>query len=53
MTGYIIGATGSFMWALIVSGIACAVGALIYLVMLRDIKPITANEIEVQNNQIN
>lgn len=53
VTGYIIGATGSFMWALIVSGIACAVGALIYLVMLRDIKPITANEIEVQNNQIN
>ncbi|HAU4278901.1 MFS transporter, partial [Proteus mirabilis] len=50
VTGYIIGATGSFMWALIVSGIACAVGALIYLVMLRDIKPITANEIEVQNN---
>ncbi|HEK0328156.1 TPA: MFS transporter [Proteus mirabilis] len=53
VTGYIIGATGSFMWALIVSGIACAVGALIYLVMLRDIKPITGNEIEVQNNQIN
>lgn len=53
VTGYIIGATGSFMWALIVSGIACAVGALIYLVMLRDIKPITANEIEVQDNNIN
>ncbi|HBC5913661.1 MFS transporter [Proteus mirabilis] len=53
VTGYIIGATGSFMWALIVSGIACAIGALIYLVMLRDIKPITANEIEVQDNNIN
>ncbi|HID7802050.1 MFS transporter [Proteus mirabilis] len=48
VTGYIIGATGSFMWALIVSGIACAVGALIYLVMLRDIKPITPQGTEIE-----
>ncbi|MEN7468826.1 MFS transporter, partial [Providencia stuartii] len=41
VTGYIIAATGSFIWALIVSGIACAIGALVYLVMLRNIKPIT------------
>ncbi|HEJ9412920.1 TPA: MFS transporter [Proteus mirabilis] len=48
VTGYIIGATGYFMWALIVSGIACAVGALIYLVMLRDIKPITPQGTEIE-----
>ncbi|WP_285315621.1 MFS transporter [Providencia rettgeri] len=44
VTGYIIAATGSFIWALIVSGIACAIGALVYLIMLRDIKPIVPNE---------
>ena len=40
VTGYIIGATGSFMYALMVSGAACLIGALVYLFMLKDIKPI-------------
>ena len=44
VTGYIIGATGSFMYALVVSGGACAIGALVYLLVLKDIKPITVNE---------
>ena len=44
VTGFIIGATGSFMYALVVSGGACAIGALVYLLVLKDIKPITVNE---------
>lgn len=44
VTGYIIGTTGSFMYALIVSGAACAIGALVYLLVLKDIKPITLEE---------
>lgn len=44
VTGYIIGATGSFTYALIVSGGACAIGALVYFFMLKDIKPITVDD---------
>lgn len=42
VTGYIIVTTGSFMVALVVSGGACLVGALTYLFVLKDIKPISA-----------
>jgi len=38
--GVIIGATGSYMIALVISGISCFVTALIYIFMLKDIKPI-------------
>ncbi|MDF2570396.1 MAG: Hexuronate transporter [Sporomusa sp.] len=40
VTGYIIATTGSFVTALIISGICCLLGALVYLLMLKDIKPI-------------
>ncbi|WP_410735383.1 MULTISPECIES: MFS transporter [Citrobacter freundii complex] len=43
VTGYIISSNnGSFVPALIVSGGACLVGALIYMFVLKDIKPIEA-----------
>ncbi|WP_392566595.1 MFS transporter [Utexia brackfieldae] len=41
VTGYIIAANGgSFTYALIISGSACGVGALVYLLLLKEIKPI-------------
>lgn len=40
VTGYIIAASGSFITALVVSGIACLIGACTYLFLLKDIKPI-------------
>lgn len=43
VTGYIIGATGSFMYALVVFSCAYIIGAIVYLLVLKDIKPITAN----------
>jgi len=42
VTGFIISTTGSFLPALGVSGALCLVGAMIYLFMLKDIKPIEA-----------
>ncbi len=44
VTGHIITSTGSFVPALVVSGGFCLLGAMVYLFMLRDIKPI---EVEV------
>ncbi|SUB80985.1 MFS transporter [Pragia fontium] len=44
VTGYIISSTGSFVPALVVSGGACLLGALIYLFVLKDIKPIVVEE---------
>jgi ACS family glucarate transporter-like MFS transporter len=40
VNGLIIGATGSYVIALLVSGICCFITALIYMFMLKDIKPI-------------
>lgn len=42
VTGFIISSTGSFIPALGVSGALCVVGALMYLFVLKDIKPIEA-----------
>ena len=42
VTGFIISSTGSFLPALGVSGALCFIGAMIYLFMLKDIKPIEA-----------
>lgn len=42
VTGYIIASTGSFVPALVVSGIVCGIGAFVYMFMLKDIKPIEA-----------
>jgi len=44
VTGYIIASTGSFIPALVVSGGACLAGALIYLFVLKDIKPIVVQD---------
>jgi ACS family glucarate transporter-like MFS transporter len=42
VNGAIIGATGSYIIALIISGVCCFITALIYMFMLKDIKPIEA-----------
>ncbi|MGE1063734.1 MFS transporter [Megasphaera paucivorans] len=44
ITGFIITASGSFMPALVVSGVFCFVGAMNYLFVLREIKPIEVIE---------
>lgn len=40
VTGFIIASSGSFIPALLVSGACCLIGAMVYLFMLKDIKPI-------------
>ncbi len=40
VTGYIIATSGYFMPALVISGACCLLGALTYLFMLQDIKPL-------------
>ncbi|RPH30164.1 MFS transporter [Buttiauxella warmboldiae] len=44
VTGYIITISGSFIPALIISGVACFIGAMVYLFGLKDIKPIEPDE---------
>jgi len=46
VTGYIIATSGSFVWALAISGIFCLLGALTYLFMLGKIEPIKVPQIE-------
>jgi len=40
VNGIIIGTTDSYVIALVISGICCFITALIYMFMLKDIKPI-------------
>lgn len=50
VTGYIIAASGSFMYALAVSGGACLLAAITYAFMLQEINPIVAKQ-ELQIGQ--
>lgn len=43
VTGYIIATSGSFMPALVLSGICCLLGAFVYWFMLKKIEPIVVN----------
>jgi MFS transporter, ACS family, D-galactonate transporter len=44
VTGYIIATSGSFMMALVISGIACLIGAIAYGVGMKELKPIEVSE---------
>lgn len=47
VTGYIIATSGSFMLALLISGLACLLAAITYGVILQEIKPIEVPELRV------
>lgn len=51
VTGYIITISGSFIPALIISGLACFIGAMVYLFGLKDIRPIEPVETLVSLEQ--
>ncbi|EPJ9473648.1 TPA: MFS transporter, partial [Citrobacter freundii] len=50
VTGFIVASTGSFIPALIASGIGIFIGAMIYLFVLKEIKPLEYNKKTIKIN---